>query len=84
MDTWKSPSSTSSTRHRNSYDYDCNLRAWRHFIEQRSNRFAEAEIRRLASKIYTAIAPHAPIVFEDYKYEMVDGYHEYKTENTKV
>lgn len=61
-----------------------NLRAWRHFIESRSNRFAEAEIRRLAEKVFLTIKDLAPTIFEDYKYELIDGYYEYTTPNTKV
>lgn len=61
-----------------------NLRAWRHFIEQRSNRFAEAEIRRLSNAIWHQIWNLAPTVFSDYEMTLVDGYHEYTTPNTKV
>lgn len=61
-----------------------NLRAWRHFIEQRSNRFAEAEIRRLAEKVFVTIKDLAPTVFADYEGEVVDGYYEFITPNTKV
>lgn len=61
-----------------------NLRAWRHFTEQRSSRFAEAEIRRLSNAIFLAIYPLAPIVFSDYSGTYIDGYHEYSTPNTKV
>lgn len=43
-----------------------NIRAWRHFIEQRSERFAEAEIRRLAVAIFARLIIHAPALFADY------------------
>src|SRR5690606_8429836 len=61
-----------------------NLRAWRHFIEVRSDRHAEPEIRRLANAVMEAVAPLAPIYFEDYTYDLVDGIPEWKTPYTKV
>jgi len=44
-----------------------NLRAWRHFIEQRSAPGAEAEIRRLAMHVLSALRGLAPEVFGDYQ-----------------
>lgn len=61
-----------------------NLRAWRHFIEIRSERYAEAEIRRLAAAVFEAIQPIAPLYFEDYRGVVVDGYPEFQTEHRKV
>lgn len=61
-----------------------NLRAWRHFLEQRSSRFAEAEIRRLTASIVAVLAPLAPMVFADYDMVHRDGYPEYYTANGKV
>lgn len=61
-----------------------NLRAWRHFIEERSSRHAEPEIRRLADLIFKTISPLAPYVFEDYKAEEINGFNEYTTEMRKV
>lgn len=61
-----------------------NLRAWRHFIETRSERFAEAEIRRLTEKIFLTLASVAPLYFKDYHAELVDGFPEYTTANRKV
>lgn len=61
-----------------------NLRAWRHFLEQRSTRGAEPEIRRLAEKIFFTLRPLAPYAFADYKEETVDGFLELTTENPKV
>lgn len=61
-----------------------NLRAWRHFIEVRSDRHAEPEIRRLANAVLGAVAPLAPIYFEDYTVEMVDGIPEWRTPYTKI
>jgi thymidylate synthase (FAD) len=50
-----------------------NLRAWRFFIEERSGRGAEPEIRRLAAAVMDAIESYAPRVFED----MVDNMETY-------
>lgn len=61
-----------------------NIRALRHFIEVRSDRHAEPEIRRLANAVMEAVSPLAPVYFEDYTYEMVDGIPEWKTPYTKV
>jgi len=63
-----------------------NLRAWRHFLVQRSDRAAEGEIRRLAAAVMYAISPYAPLVFDDMEEsaEMVDGYPEYKPLARKV
>ncbi len=61
-----------------------NLRAWRHFLVQRSSRFAEPEIRRLSNYIYKAIQPYAPTVFQDFTAEIIDSYSEYTTPQPKV
>jgi thymidylate synthase (FAD) len=62
-----------------------NLRAWWHFLVARSNRHAEAEIRRLADKIATVILPLAPYVFIDFSdAEVVDGFREFTPLQTKV
>lgn len=63
-----------------------NLRAWRFFIEQRSERFAEPEIRRLAAAIFDAVSPFAPLVFKDMLegMEMIEGFPEYKSPARKV
>lgn len=47
--------------------YSANMRAWRWFIESRSNQHAEPEIRRLADRVLTALRPLAPIYFEDFE-----------------
>ena len=72
--------------------YTGNLRAWRHFIESRSSRHAEPEIRRLASAMYDILLELAPLYFEDYEVEMfpTDGpkwypmYPEFTTEYRKI
>lgn len=61
-----------------------NLRTWRFFIEQRSSRYAEPEIRRLAGEVFDALAPLVPSVFEDYSEERVDGFREFTTPFRKV
>lgn len=61
-----------------------NLRAWRNFIEMRSHRSAELEIRRLTALIFTVLNWEAPLYFADYKMEIVDGFPEYTTPYRKV
>ena len=43
------------------------FRAWRIFIESRSSRWAESEIRRLTNIVFDIIRPIAPIYFEDFQ-----------------
>lgn len=47
--------------------YTANIRTWRWIIESRSDRHAEAEIRRLAATIYHALSHYAPIFFKDFE-----------------
>lgn len=61
-----------------------NLRAWRHFLEMRSHRSADAEIRRLTNYVYEALRPLSPTHFADYTAELVDGFNEYTTPHAKV
>jgi len=62
-----------------------NFRAWRWFIEARSNRHAEPEIRRLAEHVLAVLTPIAPTYFEDfYLSAIVDGIPEYVPQNSKV
>lgn len=61
-----------------------NARAWRHFFEMRTARFAEAEMRRAAYQCYLALKGEAPFLFGDYKEEMVDGSPELTTPYPKV
>ena len=46
--------------------YTGNLRAWRWFIESRSHKSAEPEIRRLADKVLAELRLHFPLYFEDF------------------
>lgn len=48
-----------------------NLRAWRHMIEQRANRFADAEICRVAMLCFEKLRELEPILWEDYTVETV-------------
>jgi thymidylate synthase (FAD) len=61
-----------------------NLRAWRHFFEQRSAAGAEAEIRRLSNYIFDAILLYAPLVMSDYEAVEVDGFNVYTPQTRKV
>jgi thymidylate synthase (FAD) len=64
--------------------WTANLRAWRWFIEQRSSRYAEPEIRRLAHYVHRELSVRAPLYLVDYTAEMVDGWPEYTTPHRKV
>ena len=66
--------------------YTANMRAWRWFIEARSDRHAEAEIRRLAENVLVALKPLAPIYFEDFHLTEItnDNIPEYKATYSKV
>lgn len=64
--------------------WTANIRAWRHVLEMRSERFAEAEIRRLAGHLFNAVSPWAPQYFEDYKMVQVHGMTELQTPYRKV
>ena len=46
--------------------YTGNLRAWRWFIESRSDKHAEPEIRRLADLLLITLREQAPIYFQDF------------------
>lgn len=46
--------------------YTGNVRAWRWFIESRSDKHAEPEIRRLANHILAVLADEAPVYFQDF------------------
>lgn len=50
--------------------YSGNIRAWRHFLETRSDPHAEPEIRRLCSHIFAELENVAPLYFEDYELDM--------------
>lgn len=54
--------------------YTGNLRAWRWFIESRSDKHAEPEIRRLAVEIFNVLKAEVPLYFEDFEVsEVYDG-----------
>jgi thymidylate synthase (FAD) len=65
--------------------YTGNVRAWRWFIESRSDAHAEPEIRRLAHELYLALRHEAPVYFEDFHIEeVIDGIPVWKPEFRKV
>ena len=43
-----------------------NIRAWRHFFELRSEKFAEMEMRRVAVVCWQALSKYAPYLLDDY------------------
>ncbi len=43
-----------------------NVRAWRHFIEQRASPFADLEIRRLAIAVLEVLQEEATLLFQDF------------------
>lgn len=43
-----------------------NVRAWRHFIEQRASPIADLEIQRLAIRILEILQKEAPLLFDDF------------------
>lgn len=44
-----------------------NVRAWRHFIEQRASPLADLEIKRLALRVLEVLQEEAPLFFNDFK-----------------
>jgi thymidylate synthase ThyX len=60
------------------------IRMWRNVVEQRSNRAAEPEIRRLAMEVFRALQPFAGVYWEDYSAEYVDAIPEFTTPYTKI
>ncbi len=50
-----------------------NARAWRHFIEMRSARYADTEMRRVANAIYWIMAEEAPMLFGDFEEDADDS-----------
>lgn len=63
-----------------------NVRGWRWFVEARSNRHAEPEIRRLAEEVLHTLHAEAPVYFEDFfnNVHVIDGIGEYTPEYSKV
>lgn len=45
-----------------------NVRAWRHFLEMRASAYADAEIRRLALRIFEILQRESPLLFFDINY----------------
>jgi thymidylate synthase (FAD) len=61
-----------------------NMRAWRNFIEMRTESHAEEEIRRLASCIADALLKWAPVHLFDYVVNEVNGWPQWSTNYRKV
>lgn len=62
-----------------------NARAIRHFLEQRGNRAAETEIRKLANALMRLMKREAPNLFNDYReVPLGDGTFEIVTDHRKV
>lgn len=65
--------------------YTGNVRAWRWFIESRSDEHAEPEIRRLADEILTVLKQEAPLYFQDFEViKMYDGLPVWRPKYRKV
>lgn len=65
--------------------YTGNVRAWRWFIESRTDKHAEPEIRRLANEVFNTLYIEAPLYFEDFHcVEVYDGIPVLATEKRKV
>jgi len=62
-----------------------NYRAWRWFVEARSSRHAEPEIRALAEKVLSILTPLAPTYFSDFELTGIyDGIPEYVPTHHKI
>lgn len=64
--------------------WSANIRTWRHFLEMRTERYAEEEIRRLAGHVYDALQPVISFYLKDYDYVDVLGHRELQTKYRKV
>jgi thymidylate synthase (FAD) len=62
-----------------------NARSLRHFMEQRGNRAAETEIRKLANQLLRLLKRESPNLFNDYReVPLPDGTFEITTDHRKV
>lgn len=65
--------------------YTGNVRAWRWFIESRSDKHAEPEIRRLANHVLAVLADEVPLYFQDFDaVEVYDDIPVWKPKYSKV
>lgn len=65
--------------------WTANHRAWRWFIEARSSRHAESEIRVLAEQVFHTLQPLAPTYYDDFKLTGIfSGIPEYTPTHHKV
>lgn len=58
--------------------FTCNLRALRHIIRMRTERYAEEEIRIVFAEVARMMKAVYPNVFADFECEMVDGIEEWR------
>ena len=62
-----------------------NVRAWRHFIEQRGAGYADWEIRKLAINILEMLSKEAPLLFGDFSINTLpDGTQTAKPKYSKI
>lgn len=64
--------------------FSANIRALRWFIEARSARYAEEEIRIVANQVAEICMEKYPLLFQDFTKELVEGHYEYIPESRKV
>ncbi len=64
--------------------FTMNHRALRHILVMRTSRHAEEEMRKVFSQVGNICVTKWQNLYQDFKYEEVDGYLEFTTENDKI
>jgi flavin-dependent thymidylate synthase len=64
--------------------WSANIRTLRHVLEMRTSRHAEEEVRLIFDQVGQIMQAEAPMLFDDYNVEEVNGYNEWTTESGKV
>ena len=64
--------------------WSTNIRSLRHIIESRTNRHSEYEIRKVFAEVAEMVQQKYPLLFGDYKCELIDGINEFSTDYPKV
>lgn len=64
--------------------YSANIRAWRWFVECRTDKHAEPEIRRLANAVGLVLKNVDPVHFSDYTFDTWDSIPEWSTPHQKI
>ena len=67
-----------------SIGWSTNIRALRHILEARTDPSSEEEIRVVFAKIGELVQDRYPVLFSDYRIEMVNGLPWYTTQHQKV